>query len=188
MLLLDSGICREAAVNGKNYTRDSRRRAVVAEEEGSAEKLGCVNVSAHGRAVEDLCASCGGSAVLVKEKLVVLCGNEESGSDSVATNSRACKVSCKPLCEVGDTCLCRRVCGDLCERGVCVHRGDVEDTAALLCYEILCKYLGGKKSSLEVELKYEVNAVSLKIEEGLAALLCLVLILVPFISTSICNS
>ena len=122
--------------------------------------------------------TCGGSTVLVEEESTVLVRNKEARSDCVTTDACACKVSCKPLSKVGDTGLCCRVCRNLGKRNVSVHRGDVKDVTALALYHILCKGLGGKESTLEVELEYKVNAVRIKVEEGLAAFLSLVVILV----------
>ena len=50
--------------------------------------------------------------------------------------------------------------------------------ALALLYHVGRKYLSWKKSSLEVELEYEVDSVLSEVEEGLFALDCLVLILI----------
>ena len=48
----------------------------------------------------------------------------------------------------------------------------------LLGHHVLGKGLGGQQGALEVQLEHEVHAAGLQIEEGLAALLGLVLVLV----------
>ena len=84
----------------------------------------------------------------------------------------------QPLGEIGDTGLGRRVGGDLGQRGVGVHGGDVQDATTAPGYHILSEGLGGQEGALEVELEDEVHPVGLQVEEGFATLLRLVLILV----------
>ena len=74
---------------------------------------------------------------------------------------------CQPLCEVGNTCLCRGVCGNFGQRGVCIHRRNVENAAARLQH-ILGKRLRGQQRALEIEPEYKVNAVRVQIKKGLA--------------------
>ena len=72
----------------------------------------------------------------------------------------------QPLGEVGDGGLCPGVGGNLGQRDVGVHGGDVQNAAGLARHHILGKGLGGQEGALEVQLEYEVYAGSIQIKEG----------------------
>ena len=84
----------------------------------------------------------------------------------------------QPLREVTDGCFRAGVSRDLCQRGVCVHGGDIQNTAALLLHHVPGKHLRGKKRPLEVELEDKVYAACIQIEESLLAFRSLMLELV----------
>ena len=84
----------------------------------------------------------------------------------------------QPLGEVGNTSLGSRVSRDLGQGSVSIHGRDIQNAAVLLCDHILGKRLRRQQSSLEVQLKDEVNTAGIQIKEGLAAFLSLMLILI----------
>ena len=176
--LLHAGVGRKAAVDGQHDAGDGGGSLVIGEEEQAAKQLLGVDEAAHGGAVEDLGGAGGGGAIGVEEQRAVLVGHQEAGGDGVAADAGAREVGRQPLGEVADGSLRAGVGGDLRQRDVGVHGGDVQDVAALAGDHVLGEHLRGQQGALVVELEDEVDAVGLQVEEGLLAFLGLVLVLV----------
>ena len=64
----------------------------------------------------------------------------------------------QPLGEVADGGLCAGIGGNLGQRDISVHGGNVQDVAFLAFHHVLDEHLGGQQGALEVELEHEVHA------------------------------
>ena len=149
------------------FARDKGRRLVVEKEEKSSLQLRRFAEATHGSSGEDLARSCCGGAVIVPKQFCVLLGGEEAGGNGVDADADAREVHGKPLGEVRNCRLGARICGDLGQGSIGVHRGDVENGAALSAHHLTGERLGGNEGTEEVEVEDEANAVSIEIKEAL---------------------
>ena len=71
----------------------------------------------------------------------------------------------QPLSEIGNSCLCAGICWDLCQRGICIHRAYVQDSAALTANHILGKNLCRQQSADEIQIKNKFDIIICNIKE-----------------------